>query len=127
MILAFDPGVSTGIAILEEDGSVVNTYVRSFDEMSDEFITGLSNIYKDAAAVAEQGPLTGNYRPLTQTIEERLRKAFPKIEWVTPGQWKGHPAARSAQALPRLTQHERDAVGLGRWFKARRNRGQTAQ
>lgn len=125
MILAFDPGVSTGIAILQDDGSIVNTYVRSFDEMSEEFIDGLARMYPKARTVAEQGPVTGNYRPLTQTIEERLRRAFPSIEWVLPGQWKGHPAAKPSQALPRMTQHEKDAVGLGRWFKVRKIREQS--
>jgi hypothetical protein len=66
--------------------------------------------------VAEEGPKqSSNYRAHIQDIEEVIKHHFPEVHWVPPGQWKGHPAASSP--VVNATQHEKDAVGLGRWFR----------
>lgn len=127
MILAFDPGVTTGIAVLENDGTVLETYAASLDE-AEIIIPNLANAHEDPSVVIEAPPaMGGNYRPITQRIEELLRRHFPDARWTNPGQWKGTPASRTP-VEKKLTQHEKDAVHLGRWLKSvsRRQNGTEA-
>lgn len=119
--LAFDPGVTTGVAVLAPTGDVLSTYaLRSREDVKGMAIR-LNDRHQGAAVVIEQGPLQGgNYRPLIQGIEEDLREIFPDAAWVGPGEWKGHPSARPTHVMRGLTQHEKDAVGLGRFHQAKR-------
>lgn len=119
MILSVDPGVSTGVALLVDDGSVVSTYVAFSVEELRGFLDGTleTSPDEDLFVVVEEGPkLSGNYRSHIQEIEQVLKRYFPHITWVPPSQWKNHPGHFS-EGLKGLTQHEKDAVGLGRWFR----------
>ena len=125
-VISFDPGVTTGIAVIaSEDAAVLYTAAIGGDPMLvDGEIAYLKKEFPDSDVVVEKAPAhAGNYRQHTQQIEERIRNAFPNAEWVPPGQWKGHPASRVSD-LRGKTQHEKDAAGLGRWFrKTRRSSG----
>lgn len=119
MILSVDPGVSTGVALLMDDGSIDTTFVASSVEQLRGFIDGTfeKSPAEDLFVVVEEGPkLSGNYRSHIQEIEEVIKIYFPLITWVPPSQWKNHPGSFS-EGLKGLTQHEKDAVGLGRWFR----------
>lgn len=120
LIISFDPGVSTGIAVISESDDPPFTAVFSgLPGALLETITDLQGKYPDAKVVAEQPPQhTGNYRQHTQQVEELIRRAFPQVEWIQPSQWKGHPASITSD-LRGKTQHEKDAVGLGRWYRRR--------
>lgn len=116
-VIIFDPGVSTGAAVLEDDGTVVDSWTLHEVGEVERKVRHLHGAYPDADVVVEQPPLLGgNYRPHTQQIEAAISGAFSEITWVSPGQWKGHPAARSDSSMRGKTQHEKDAVSLGRWF-----------
>lgn len=125
MILSFDPGVTTGVALLKDDGTILDTTtVQSVEEM-ESYCYAVKNDRKatdpleDIVCVAEQGPQqSGNYRPHIQEIEEVIKKYFYDVHWVPPGQWKGHPVATSSDV--KKTQHEKDAVGLARWYRKTR-------
>jgi hypothetical protein len=122
LILAFDPGVTTGVAVLEEDGSIIKTYAFSDPDKVERFAQRAKVEYPNSDVVIEAPPQwAGNFRPLIQQVEEKLRSIFPDACWVNPGQWKGHPTA-DLSTLSGLgyTQHEKDTVGLGRWFRATR-------
>lgn len=123
-VISFDPGVTTGIAVIADDGDVLHTEAVHGDaDHVDSRIRDLSDAFPNSHAVAEKGPpLEGNYRQHTQQIEERIRNAFPDVEWILPAQWKGHPASRVSD-LRSCTQHEKDAAGLGRWFRRTRKIG----
>lgn len=122
LIISFDPGVTTGIAVLDEDGTPLETYAVATNEV-EEFAKWAVETYPDADAIIESPPeWGGNMRPVTQGVEETLKRYFPDAVWAYPGQWKGHPATRPDSSLRGKTQHEKDAVGLGRWFKATRSK-----
>lgn len=120
-VISFDPGVTTGIAVIGDEGAVLHTIACSGDPLvvENEIIV-LKQKFPGSRAVAEKPPsLSGNYRQHTQQIEERIRDAFPSVEWVQPSEWKGHPASKVSD-LRGKTQHEKDAAGLGRWFRKTR-------
>lgn len=127
MILSFDPGVTTGVALLMDDGSVRYTTTISSVEELEAYCWAVKNdsqLKEDIVCVAEEGPKqSGNYRPYIQDIETVIKKHFPDVNWVPPGQWKGHPAASAP--VVNATQHEKDAVGLGRWYRKTRMNAST--
>lgn len=119
MVLAFDPGVSVGFAAINYSGDILETRVHKAEAVTaGYFIRACKVKYPGAEIVIEQGPLlAGNYRFLTQQVEETLRRSFPNALWVPPGQWKKH---RSARKLSGMSQHEKDAVNIALWFLSRR-------
>lgn len=119
MILAFDPGVTTGVAVVD-NGEII--YTAALGTVDGMVTRNLAKRFPGAEVVAEAPPLMGgNYRPHTQSVEEAIKKQFPDAYWVNPGQWKGTPPSRTP--VPKsLTQHEKDAVHLAFWFKANRSR-----
>ena len=123
-VISFDPGVTTGIAVIGAGRDVLYTCaVRTIEEV-DEQIAFLQKVYSESRQVAELPPTSGHYRQHTQQVEERIRSAFPDVEWVPPGSWKRHPASDFSD-LRGKTQHEKDAAGLGRWFRKTRRIGVT--
>jgi len=116
-ILAFDPGMTTGVAVLDSKGNIVSTVA-----LDERLVVGkakrLKRMYKDTAVVIETGPLWRSDSTLTRTVEGELLSIFPDASLVPPNRWKNHPAAKCTEKL--TTTHERDAVRLGRWFLARR-------
>jgi hypothetical protein len=123
LILAFDPGHTTGIAVLtDEHASVVRTWALGIEDAKVRIRT-LAHDHPDAVVVAEAPPeWGGNNRGGTQQVEEAIRTAFPDTVWVNPGQWKGTPASRIEIPEWVRTVHEKDAVKLGRWFKSTKRR-----
>lgn len=120
VFIAFDPGITTGVAVISDDGSIVETYAIQDVDRVNEKIDLLADSFPDAESVAEEPPRHGgNYRPHTQEIEAGIKRRFPDTYWVIPGQWKGHPKARTSD-LSHCTQHEKDAAGIGRWYRAMR-------
>ena len=118
MVLFFDPGPSTGIAVVDGDSVLFTTVVRnaSDDELED-IAASLAEKYAQASVGIEAPPmLSGNMRPVTQRIEEILRKHFQNARWVRPSDWKNTPSART-KVPSNLTQHEKDAVRAGRWME----------
>lgn len=124
MFVAFDPGVTTGIAVVDDNGNVVVTYAMREANGVEIIARELHSAYPDADVVAEQPPqYAGHYRAHTQGIEKVLTSIFPDLDWATPSQWKGTPASRPPSPLRNLTQHEKDAVGLARWLRSQRRQG----
>jgi hypothetical protein len=120
MVLFFDPGPSTGIAVIDGEEVLYTAVVRNVsDDAFTEIASDLAQRYVGSRVGIEAPPQwAGNYRPITQTIEQILKRIFPNAEWINPGQWKGTPASRSVVPSG-LTQHEKDAVRAGRWLQAR--------
>lgn len=119
MILIFDPGPSTGVALLNWEGMILHTEVLvTIEEVKEHVAKQRKNLPRNVTIVAEEGPVTGQYRKYTQQVEEVIRTAFPDTVWVKPGEWKGHPAATvTVEEARNRTQHEKDAVSLGRYAK----------
>jgi hypothetical protein len=119
MVLAFDPGATTGIALVDQkDGAVLRTeayppsealeYARRMEVKQ----RGFKGCNFDV--VIEKGPEWQQHSPITRSVETKLRSIFPKAHLVTPNRWKGHPAAKCPERLD--TKHEKDAVKLARWY-----------
>lgn len=120
MVCAWDPGVSTGVALVNSDGSV--EYTETLSTLG--AVTALAASFKNLqvrnfmSVVIEEPPQSGgHYRPHTQQVENCLREAFPDARWVRPAEWKGHPAAKAGPSLKGKTQHEKDVVCMARWFR----------
>lgn len=117
MILAFDPGITTGVALLQDDGSIIETQLLTSPEHVHKYCWKKSDT-KNLRVVVEKAPeLSSNYREYIEQIEQTIKKWFKDVTWITPGQWKGHPVAQVTDDMKDLVIHERDAVGLGRYFQ----------
>jgi hypothetical protein len=120
MVLAFDPGGTTGVALLDRStGIILRTeaftpsevleYARRM-EVKRRAFTPVDNFI----VVIEKGPEWQQHSPITRSVEVKLRSIFPDAHLVTPNRWKGHPAAVCKERM--TTKHEKDAVRLARWF-----------
>lgn len=115
-LLVFDPGGTTGFAALDERGEALYTTALLFDQL-EGFLELLAT--SDVECVIEQGPQWGHHSPVTKRAEAVCRDAFPDATFIPPNRWKSHPASRKNGDRRRYaTQHERDAVMLGRWFQS---------
>ena len=117
LVIGVDPGVSCGVAILE-DGDVLRTFTDEYP--FPELRLALEEVPAGSTVVVEQGPSWGGHNTnLTQEAELVVRESELPTSWVTPSQWKGTPASKTS--VPRgISQHERDAVRLARWFMSTR-------
>lgn len=116
LTLVFDPGYSTGVALLS-NADVVFTCTLDVDTLNKFldvvlFIHGPDNDFIDDVVI-ETGPQYHHSNPLTRRVQAFLEQEFPEAHLIQPSQWKKHPASRN---VPGKTQHEKDAAGLGRWF-----------
>lgn len=112
LLLAIDPGITTGVALLDYDGTVLSSYEVAGDEAS----AVVAIICQETAqeVVIERGPLSRANQFLDE-LDGVLRLTFPDATWMYPGEWKGTP--RSQQAVNGvLSHHARDAVRMGREF-----------
>lgn len=119
MVLAFDPGGTTGVALVDGTGAILRTEAFS----PSEAITYARRMAVKRRAfnppgnflvLIEKGPEWQQHSPITRSVEVKLREIFPDAHLVTPNRWKGHPASKCAEKVP--TRHEKDAVRLARWF-----------
>jgi hypothetical protein len=117
LVLAFDPGVTTGFAIVSPKKIVRSEAIDAGLVL--RFARRMKRKYKFATVVIEVGPLWRNDSPLTRNVEMGLKELFPTAALVPPNRWKSHPAATCPETVK--TQHERDAVRLARWFMAKRS------
>jgi predicted RNase H-like nuclease (RuvC/YqgF family) len=116
VVIAFDPGATTGIAVVNARNQVMYTAAVSERTISLQ-AKRIRRKYKDAPVAIETGPLWRSNSNLTRNVEQELRNIFPSAALIRPNQWKSHPAAECNERLH--TTHERDAVRLARWFIAK--------
>jgi hypothetical protein len=121
ILLAIDPGITTGVALLEYDGSIIQTY-----EVTGEADDVVACVKQEAchAVVIEKGPLSRANEYLDQ-LDGLLRAAFPDATWLYPGEWKGTPRAL-AEVKGVLSHHARDAVRMGREYLFQRTLAPTS-
>lgn len=111
LTLAIDPGVSTGYAVLQPDGSIVQTGCLAEDEIDSlGALEGISHVVVELMPVPTMSRMNQQLRRVINIIDQ----IFPTAVKVTPGVWKTSAAIR--MEVPKLpTPHEKDAVRLG-WY-----------
>lgn len=111
LVLAIDPGITTGVAVLDSTGAVVSSYELSGDP---EFV--IDELEREAftCAVIEQGP-PGRNNPFLDDLDARLRATFTDACWMRPSEWKGSPRAQQSVDDVR-SRHARDAARMGREY-----------
>lgn len=118
-VLAFDPGATTGVALIDRTGTIMRSESFSPSETL-EFANRMASLRRKVGThirvVIEKGPDWQQHSPITRHVEAELRRIFPDAYLVTPSRWKGHPAAKCHERV--ATRHEKDAVRLARWYQS---------
>ena len=118
LIFVFDPGAVTGFAVLDgETSDVLFTAPMGITEL--EAFVHLEPS-QGVTVIVEAGPQWGNHSSITQRAETIIINKYPSAYRVPPNQWKNHPA--SVFKDRHITVHECDAVRLGKWFLATKER-----
>lgn len=122
MILSIDPGVTTGWAVLTGDGAVVESGNLKPEDVADGLAAilmrrAIQAVVVEKFPVGASGGLSDTLRDVVLLIDAVLLGARLRPERVTPGVWK--TSSEPKVTAPGLTQHERDAIRMGRWFLRR--------
>lgn len=112
MVISWDPGLTTGVAVIDRTGMVL--FTAAYEMVDNKTIVALKRRYPGANACIEDSPDHNRmHRGITDRVERELRRHYPHAVWIKPATWKGHPA--SHVDLPKgTTKHEKDAAGMGR-------------
>ena len=135
--LALDPGVTTGWALLDEKGQVLDCGNLKPDDLIDALdglIRQVNRTGHELECVAErlapgkQGPLAMTLRYVVTAIHHVVKETYGvNLVEYQPGEWKNSRHGRidtgfvTWDSAP-LTQHQKDAVALGRFRIAKRGR-----
>lgn len=117
LVLAFDPGATLGVALVED-----HRLLMQLEVPADAHLTGTLKTLKEqnptAHIVAEKGPDWGRHNwAVLIAVENALNDVFGReVVWVQPGQWKGSPFSRVKGKPEYIGPHARDAAGLGSWY-----------
>lgn len=118
-ILAVDPGVQTGIALLNGEGDIVWTQVS--EAPFREVRAALKQYVRqdNAELAAEAAPATRHY----QDVHAQVSALFAglTVHWIKPSEWKNHPFCK-VPVSDFDTKHEAEAVGIGRAYLLKRRR-----
>lgn len=111
-ILAIDPGVTTGVAYME-NGVVLWTDVS----VAPWTLLRLQvRRFRRGKVVAEKGPsFLRHHQEAINRVERILEEEAENVEWVLPAQWKNTPPVKAA-TFTGESQHEKDAEGIAHWF-----------
>lgn len=126
IVLALDPGVTTGWAVLGHDGAIL----ESGNWIPEDVGSGIDGILKQRTRQGHEvivgvetfplfpaGTLAMTLRAVVATIESVLTRYRIIPERVSPGVWKTSSIEESPRFFgdKKLTPHERDAIRLGRF------------
>jgi hypothetical protein len=116
-LIAVDPGLDTGIAVFEGSVLVLTSTVREGKDLID-----LLAHHHGARVVGEKPPQQNAHQPevtaaVVEIVNLECQMREMPVSWILPAQWKGTPQARlqEGEAEKCATQHELDAVGMGRF------------
>lgn len=132
MVIAIDPGITTGVAVLDDDGDVSYTYTLrgSAEDVVSNLLVEASTIFDAPVTgediVIEQGPSVRQI-PYLDDLDARLRIAFPCATWMRPTEWKDYPGAKDPLgSYVAVSQHARDAARMGRVYLRKDGRASNA-
>lgn len=130
--LGLDPGITTGWAVLADDGKVFGhgTFVEeNIEEGLDRLVRGMHRSSRRLSVVIEDMPAAGRMGDLAHRLE-RVRGIIKDIvvevydlpvTYVPPGEWKTSRIAKLASPKA-STQHEKDAIIMTAYAIAKEQR-----
>lgn len=120
LILAFDPGDSTGFAVVDEKGDVKTSGMFTLETMS-FWMDFLKSNYDITQVVIEASPFHTRKGDISwDFVKSTTKKIYPEAKFLdaSPGFWKPLRHLLSHEGDTFGSDHEKDAVYLGR-FRAR--------
>lgn len=128
--LCLDPGITTGFALLDDEGEILGTTVWGTAELEDALDLVIRTCFTNGirlTAVIEKMP-PGMYGELATKLE-RVRQIITKLVTdtyeiptvhVAPGEWKPSRIARTTPLPWRFNNspviiHQKDAIRMGRY------------
>lgn len=120
-ILIIDPGITTGLAVLNEFGTVLASDNALEPELPAKFNDLVDEHMPDYVLIEEVGtPTLSELNQQLGRIKNFCKAFFPEATWVKAADWKQTPAVKS-EVPPKwkgvsLTQHQKDSIRMGRWF-----------
>lgn len=108
-VLAIDPGISTGVVLLDDDGTVLQAHT-----LTEHALSSLTTVALLADVVVMER-LPEKVEPILARIVTVLKTWFPDAVLIGPGTWKPVMATRMIPDLPSV--HQRDAYGLGAYYQ----------
>ena len=129
-VLTFDPGLTTGWAILDYDGMIVqcgNLLEETVLEKNflRDMVDRLAREYNIAEVIVEEMPpgSPGDRSRRLEAVRQKLTTATGlfQVRYVNPSTWKTSRGVLTAPRFDRwddapVTPHQRDAVGIARWW-----------
>lgn len=115
MILAIDPGVTTGIALLSETGDVIQSCEADLDNLR-QILRDMMCIYRPTVVVVDKifpSP-AGKLSRLLRRVESIVELECGRVEWISSGTWKPMTKCK-LQFRQFSSRHVQDAVKLGLW------------
>jgi hypothetical protein len=114
-ILAIDPGITTGIAVYDENGELVISLTCSKDALyRNGILNNLVSMSQPEVVLLEDIPTQHADRQterLHTVLENWFRTAGFNVVNIKPSQWKG-----LVERVEIPGQHARDAASMARWF-----------
>lgn len=114
-VLSIDPGITTGYALLDEEGNVLNVGEASQLNLKESLSKFLG--IEDLEVVVESIPI-----PTRSKMNERLllilsiiNGLFSEQTKISPGTWKPTPVAFHP-CPPGVSKHCKDAIRLGVYY-----------
>lgn len=118
--IAVDPGASTGVAIFRHSHLVVSfTTLPPYNELWTTLRRFGTEAGTKVSVVCERAPAQHRHNPESVSLQAQLELA--ECHLVSPSEWKGHPKARIREGDHPATKHEREAIGLGRYWIGTQN------
>lgn len=121
-ILALDPGISTGYALLSPEGDLLECGTLQPEDLPESLLVkfigdpGVTVIIEDTPI-----PTQGKMNQRLQSVKTWVESSFPSAIKVLPGVWKTNLSIAN-YPLPQkwrqeeLTPHQKDAFRLGIWY-----------
>lgn len=132
--LGIDPGVTTGWALVADDGKVLGTgdlVPENIEFGLDKIVRGLHRTSRTITVVIERIPRTGGMGGLARKMEEVLTAIHEVIDevydlpviQVAPGEWKQSRVAAQELGWERgVSQHQKDAAVMARYVADKEQR-----
>lgn len=130
-VLAIDPGIGTGWAIVAE-GAILGTGVLTPEEVEthlDAIIRGMHRagyslivVVERMPAIGKLGSLAGRLNQVLFSIRKVVEQTFElTIHEVAPGEWKPSRVSRKTRVPltfggKKLVTHQRDAIRMALYF-----------